>query len=293
MAKGLRLLVVGALAAGLLVAPLEASATPIVDGELRLDRVVFDSGRGQVVRVEVEGAGRRVVRIEIVKRGSGRIVRGFGRVVRLPRSGGERRLRQIWAGRTWAGEVAPAGEYVVRVEWSESGKPGGSPLGDRNRRARGRGSASLRRGRVRAKVLGRFGFRTHLPPVTGETGVRGAVGEFGAGRSGGRWHEGFDILAPCGRRLVAARGGRVTEVGFDPVLYGYFLRIEGLAEPYSYFYSHLIAPPPLRRGQRIRTGAYVGAVGQTGNAATTPCHLHFEVHRQGIPVDPAPFLRAW
>src|SRR5690606_17032658 len=130
------------------------------------------------------------------------------------------------------------------------------------------------------------------PPVVGETGVRGSVGEFGAGRNGGRLHEGFDILAPCGRKLIAARGGRVTEVGYDPVLYGHYLRIKGRAEPYSYFYSHLKDPPLLRSGQRVRAGAAVGKVGQTGNAATTPCHLHFEIRRRGLPLDPAPFLRA-
>ena len=41
------------------------------------------------------------------------------------------------------------------------------------------------------------------------TGRRGAIGEFGAPRSGGRTHEGFDIVAPCGAGLVAVRGGRV------------------------------------------------------------------------------------
>ena len=43
----------------------------------------------------------------------------------------------------------------------------------------------------------------HVFPVQGPHGVRGAIGEFGAPRSGGRIHEGFDIVAACGTELVA------------------------------------------------------------------------------------------
>lgn len=268
LARPLALLAVAALI-GLGLLPAKSEAARIVDGEVRLKEAVFDSGRPQVARLAVQGAGRQVFRIDVVRRGSGRIVKGFRRIVRLPRQGGRRSVRQAWAGRTWAGDVAPPGGYEVRATL--------------------RGTS----GTQRPSTVGRFMFRTHLPPVTGETGRRGAVGEFGAGRSGGRRHEGFDILAPCGRRLVATRGGRVTGVGYDPRLYGHYLKIRGRAEPYSYFYSHLIAAPPLRPGQRIRTGAYVGRVGQTGNAVTTPCHLHFEVHLGRSPIDPAPLLRAW
>lgn len=242
-------------------------AASVAGGGVAPAEVLFDSGKNLQVRVEVVGRGEQRIRIEIVRRSNGRIVKGFSRVVRLPkRRSGERALRQTWAGRTWAGDVAPPGKYVVRVT-SDQGR--------------------------RSEVFGRFEFRDHVPPVTGQTGSRGPVGEFGAGRSGGRVHEGFDILAPCGRKLVAARGGRITDVGYDPVLYGYYLRIWATAEPYGYFYSHLVEPAPVRRGQRIRTGQFVGRVGQTGNAATTPCHLHFQVERRGQPVDPVPFLRAW
>jgi hypothetical protein len=34
-------------------------------------------------------------------------------------------------------------------------------------------------------------------------------------------------------------------------------------------------------------------VGETGNAITVGCHLHFEVHAQGVPIDPAPLPRHW
>ena len=123
--------------------------------------------------------------------------------------------------------------------------------------------------------------------------MRGAIGEYHAPRSGGRIHEGFDVTAACGAQLVAVRSGRVRRRGFDPVLYGNYLLIKGEGEPRSYFYAHLIRPALVRRGQRVLEGQRVGAVGETGNAAGTGCHLHFEIHVRGVPVDPEPALRRW
>ena len=68
---------------------------------------------------------------------------------------------------------------------------------------------------------------------------------------------------------------------------------DGLKTSQDYFYAHLIAPPPVGRRERVRTGQYVGRVGKTGNAASTPCHLHFEIRVHGHPVDPEPYLHDW
>ncbi len=133
----------------------------------------------------------------------------------------------------------------------------------------------------------------HVFPVQGPHGVRGAVGEFGAGRSGGRTHEGFDIVAACETELVAVSNGRVLKAGYDPVLYGNYLLIHGEAEHRSYFYAHLPRPALVRNGERVWEGERVGAVGKTGNAITIGCHLHFEIHVAGVPVDPLPSLRRW
>ncbi len=67
----------------------------------------------------------------------------------------------------------------------------------------------------------------------------------------------------------------------------------GAGERRSYFYSHLIRPPAVDRGDRVWAGRPVGAVGRTGNARTVGCHLHFEIHARGRPVDPLPALRRW
>ncbi len=223
-------------------------------------RAFFDSGHPVRIKYRFGAPRKLAIRVEVIKRGSGRVVRSFTGIRRPGRA-----ITQRWAGRTGSGAIAPEGRYRVTV----------GPL-DGHRHA-----------------AGRFTLRGHIFPVRGDHGTRGPIGEFGAPRSGGRIHEGFDITASCGSPLVAARGGRVLEVGYDPVLYGNYVLIHGRGEDRSYFYAHLRRLPLVGAGQRVRTGTRVGAVGQTGNAATTPCHLHFEVHRHDVPIDPAPSLTAW
>ena len=132
----------------------------------------------------------------------------------------------------------------------------------------------------------------HVFPVQGPHGVRGAVGEFHAPRNG-RIHEGFDITAACGTPLVAVRNGRVRQVGYDPVLYGNFVLIHGEGEKRSYFYAHMPSRALVRKGEWVFEGERVGSVGETGNAVGTGCHLHFEIHVNGVPIDPLPSLLRW
>lgn len=228
---------------------------------VRPKRPLFDGPR----RTRLEygyGADRPLsLRIRLIHAGS----RNTVGVWRRPNAPTGRRLRQAWDGLNRRGKAAPDGRYEFRV----------GPAGGRDRFA------------------GRFRFRGHVHPVDGPRGSRGGTGEFGAPRNGGRRHEGYDVLAPCGTPLVAARGGRVKSVGFDPRLYGWFVRINARKSRESYFYSHLVAEPEVRRGDRVHTGQRVGRVGQTGNAASTPCHLHFELRVDGRLVDPKPHLRRW
>ena len=136
-------------------------------------------------------------------------------------------------------------------------------------------------------------FNRHVFPVGGPHWTRGYIGEFGVPRSGGRTHEGFDVVAACRTPLLAAATGRVLRAGYDPVLYGNYLLIHGQGERRSYFYSHLIRPAAAGRGDRVWAGQRVGAVGRTGNARTVGCHLHFEIRQRGEPIDPEPALRRW
>lgn len=111
---------------------------------------------------------------------------------------------------------------------------------------------------------------------------------FGADRDGGqRVHHGVDIFAPRGTPVLAAAEGRaeprLNRLGGKVV----WQRVPGLG---SIYYAHLdsqaVAP-----GAVVRRGDTLGYVGNTGNAVTTPPHLHFGIYaRPGGPVDPFPFL---
>jgi murein DD-endopeptidase MepM/ murein hydrolase activator NlpD len=149
---------------------------------------------------------------------------------------------------------------------------------------------------VRAEVQSRDGgtpFYEHVFPIEGPHAERGAVGEFHAPRSGGRIHEGFDLLAACGTPLVSAVTGRVRETGYDPVLYGNYLLVHAQGEHRSYFYAHMKKPPLVDEGERVWAGERVGAVGETGNARGIACQLHIEIHVSGGPIDPKPEVERW
>jgi murein DD-endopeptidase MepM/ murein hydrolase activator NlpD len=170
-----------------------------------------------------------------------------------------------WDGLTNAGAPAPDGPYTVLI---------GPPEGE-------------------AKQVGKLTLFGHFFPVRGPHGARGPVGEFGAGRNGGRTHIGFDVTARCGTPLAAVRSGTVVKRAFDPRLDGNFVAIRGLGERRRYQYSHMVRPSPFHRGDEVHPGDIVGHIGRTGNAGSTPCHLHFEIHLHGRPIDPEPQLRAW
>jgi murein DD-endopeptidase MepM/ murein hydrolase activator NlpD len=101
------------------------------------------------------------------------------------------------------------------------------------------------------------------------------------------------VVAACGTPLAAARAGRVVKNVYDPVLYGNLLIVRGSKSHRDYWYAHLARRSRFGRGARVRTGERIGVVGATGNARTVGCHLHFEIHSRGRPIDPEPALHAW
>ncbi len=135
---------------------------------------------------------------------------------------------------------------------------------------------------------------SHVFPVPGPHGERGMVGDFGVPRNGGRTHEGFDITAKCGAKIVAAAGGVVVDRGFHARLYGNFVRVRVPEEKRTYRYSHLIRPAEVGLREDVEIGQWIGSVGDTGNARGTGCHLHFEIRvGDNKPIDPEPALRKW
>lgn len=201
------------------------------------------------------------LRISIIRVRSGNTERTWTERSAKP---GER-LERSWDGLNRRGKAVPDGRYEFRV----------GPAGATERYA------------------ARLVLHGHVFPVDGPHGTRGPVGEFHAPRNGGRIHEGFDITGDCGTPLIAARGGTVQKTGYDPVLYGNYVLIDGAKTSQDYFYAHMVDPSEVGEGEHVYTGQEVGHIGQTGNAAGTPCHLHFEIHVHGEPVDPEPALIHW
>jgi murein DD-endopeptidase MepM/ murein hydrolase activator NlpD len=111
------------------------------------------------------------------------------------------------------------------------------------------------------------------------------IDSYGAPRSGGRRHQGVDMMAPMGKPVLAPAAGTVSHRsnsigGQSFYLYG---------DDGRYYYgTHLSA---YGASGRVSAGEVIGYVGDTGNAAGNP-HLHFEIHLNGSPVNPYPYVRA-
>ena len=114
---------------------------------------------------------------------------------------------------------------------------------------------------------------------------------FGAARDGGRRsHHGVDIFAPRGTPAVAAVDARVSRVQTTG-RGGNVVWLRPLFGNLRLYYAHLDSQT-VKPGQYVFAGEKIGTVGNTGNARTTPPHLHFGVYvrRRGGAWDPYPFL---
>jgi murein DD-endopeptidase MepM/ murein hydrolase activator NlpD len=107
-----------------------------------------------------------------------------------------------------------------------------------------------------------------------------------------RLHEGLDIFARHGTPLVAVADGVVTQKTVGG-LAGIGVEITD-SRNVEYFYAHLSQwADRLREGMRVRRGQVIGYVGNTGNAISTPPHLHFEYQPKGRPRPPKPHVDQW
>jgi murein DD-endopeptidase MepM/ murein hydrolase activator NlpD len=140
--------------------------------------------------------------------------------------------------------------------------------------------------------------RGYVFPVYGPSGYGDSFGAFRGDVSGG-WHHGDDIFAPLGAPILAVADGIVFSVGPNRIG-GNRLWLQDAAGN-QFYYAHLSAYTPLaRNGTHVKAGDVLGFVGNTGDAAGGPYHLHFEVHPASLlflgydgAVDPTPYLDAW
>jgi murein DD-endopeptidase MepM/ murein hydrolase activator NlpD len=111
--------------------------------------------------------------------------------------------------------------------------------------------------------------------------------QFGEWRGSHR-HAGIDIGMLRTMRLRAVTRGVVRRTGYVPGYDGYGkVIILDLPGPYTALYAHL-SNVGVHRGQHVRKGQRLGLAGCTGSCSGT--HLHFEIKRAGVSVNPMSFL---
>jgi len=101
-------------------------------------------------------------------------------------------------------------------------------------------------------------------------------------------HTGLDLAAASGTPIYAAADGRVQVINSGAGGYGLHVQLTHAGGLFT-LYGHL-SSAEVGDGQLIKAGSEIGRMGSTG--MSTGSHLHFEVRRDGRPVDPVPFLPA-
>jgi murein DD-endopeptidase MepM/ murein hydrolase activator NlpD len=148
------------------------------------------------------------------------------------------------------------------------------------------------------------GTTTNAPPATTTTApsssgngacpVAGAVSfsdTWGAPRSGGRTHQGVDMIAARGTPIAAIYEGTIKRISTS-TLGGksIWLRANNGDE---FYYAHLDGYGDISVGQKVAEGYVVGYNGSTGNAPDWLPHLHFEFHPGGgYAINPYPLVKS-
>ena len=131
---------------------------------------------------------------------------------------------------------------------------------------------------------------------------------WGASRSGGRRHQGIDIMSPRRTHIVAVADGVIADMGWHRMS-GYFIRVQH-ADGWMSVYMHLNNDRVgtddghggpwsafsllLKEGDTVNAGEVIGYVGDSGNAEGTRPHTHFELRDDGRKVNPHRYLvDAW
>lgn len=223
-----------------------------------VNRKSFFKGEKQsLLEYTFEAEGPTDIRIDVLKGKQQRLV---DTIVQRDREPFEAQ-RARWRGLSKKRKVARNGKYRFRV----SELSGGSGSADR------------------------FRFYNHMFPLKGKH-------SYGQSLGAGRGHQGQDLIAGCGNRIVAARGGRVTNRSYQGAA-GYYVVIDGAKTGVDYAYMHLKRGGRPKVGERVKTGEVIGRSSNTGNATT--CMLHFELwsapgwYAGGSPMNPTPILKRW
>ncbi len=99
-------------------------------------------------------------------------------------------------------------------------------------------------------------------------------------------HTGIDLVARADKTVVAAADGKVKVSGYNAA-YGNQVVIDN-GGGIQTRYAHMASASPVSVGQKVGASTRLGTQGATGYV--TGAHLHFEVIKNGSPIDPKPFM---
>jgi murein DD-endopeptidase MepM/ murein hydrolase activator NlpD len=245
---------------------------PLIETGTSRTKAYVGARRAVTFSYRVSGPVPSALTVELVSGVDGSVVKSW---TPAPPAAGE--VRSVsWSGRLGRSAAAP-GRYSFRLTAA-------TPSG-----------AVARSAQAGDFARDAFDLYDHVFPVRARHDYGGSGAGFGAGRSG-HSHQGHDVFAPCGTRMVAARGGRVKFKQYHAAA-GHYIVIDGDGTDIDYAYMHLAEASPFQAGDRVFTGQRIGSVGDSGNARG--CHLHFELwgapgwYDGGDPFDPLPALQAW
>lgn len=127
---------------------------------------------------------------------------------------------------------------------------------------------------IRAKDLTKISsqYGTRINPVTKKKGL----------------HTGIDYKAPLGTEILASGSGTVIKVSDKKKGFGKMIIVKH-CNTYETLYAHMNAFA-VKEGDKVKAGQVIGYVGSTGMSVGS--HLHFEVRKNGKPVNPNPYLKA-
>lgn len=128
-------------------------------------------------------------------------------------------------------------------------------------------------------------------PILFGVSVNNISPNFGDPRSGGRTHEGEDIMSPKGTPIVSPTKAVVLRTGVGATEGNYVYTANPGGETFVYMHLDRIGEG-VTSGKELEQGDLIGYVGNTGNASGGGDHLHFEIHNSSNdPIDPFPRLK--
>ena len=144
------------------------------------------------------------------------------------------------------------------------------------------------------ETRGRYTFNIIISPMLGfpvEAIAQPTIGSFwGDPRDAGvRKHEGIDIFAKKGSKILAVADGTIDYVE-ESDIGGKIISLIPFNQSFSVYYAHLDTQL-VQDGQKVKEGDVIGTVGNTGNAMFTTPHLHFGIYTRSGAVDPLSFVK--